>query len=125
MPCCKAEGLVKAGAEKDSGYLLGDIEAFQKAVAALIAAGTDLSALRRLRHLSHPRRSARPRHRPSRRRLHEHHRRSSPRLRHPELFRLIEEPDRRNRRLAALFYVSLPAFIGMLMIMGAIFYFSK
>jgi len=27
--------------------------------------------------------------------------------------------------LAALFYVSLPAFIGLLMITGAIFYFSK
>ena len=27
--------------------------------------------------------------------------------------------------LAALFYVSLPAFIGLLMIMGGIFYFSK
>ena len=40
----KAEGLVLAGAEKDSGYLLGDIAAFQKAVAALIATGTDLNA---------------------------------------------------------------------------------
>lgn len=39
----KAEGLVKVGAEKDSGYLLGDIEGFQKAAAALIAAGTDLA----------------------------------------------------------------------------------
>lgn len=40
----KAEGLVKAGAEKDSGYLLGDIEGFREAVAALIAAGADLNA---------------------------------------------------------------------------------
>jgi len=39
----KTEGLVLAGAEKDSGYLLGDIAAFQKGVAALIAAGTDLA----------------------------------------------------------------------------------
>lgn len=39
-----AEGLVTAGKEKDSGYLLGDIEAFRKSVSALIAAGTDLSA---------------------------------------------------------------------------------
>jgi hypothetical protein len=40
----KAEGLVKTGAEKDSGYLLGDIKGFREAVAALIAAGTDLNA---------------------------------------------------------------------------------
>jgi len=39
----KAEGLVLAGAEKDSGYQLGDIAAFHKAVAALIATGTDLN----------------------------------------------------------------------------------
>lgn len=39
----KAEGLVKAGTEKDSGYLLGDVEGFQKAAAASIAAGTDLA----------------------------------------------------------------------------------
>lgn len=38
----KGEGLVKAGEEKDSGYLLGDIEAFKKVVAAFAAAGTDL-----------------------------------------------------------------------------------
>ena len=38
----KVEGLVKAGAEKDSGYLLGDIEAFKQSTSALIAAGTDL-----------------------------------------------------------------------------------
>lgn len=38
----KAEGLIKAGAEKDSGYLFGDIEAIKKTMAALIAAGTDL-----------------------------------------------------------------------------------
>jgi hypothetical protein len=38
----KAEGLVMAGAEKDSGYLLGDIEGFKHAMAALIAAGADL-----------------------------------------------------------------------------------
>jgi hypothetical protein len=41
--CLLAEGLVKAGAEKDSGYLLGDIEAFKQAMSALIAAGTDLT----------------------------------------------------------------------------------
>lgn len=40
--CLLAEGLVKAGVEKDSGYLLGDIEAFKQAMSALIAAGTDL-----------------------------------------------------------------------------------
>lgn len=39
----KAEGLVKAGTEKDSGYLLGDIEAFKQAMSALIAAGADLA----------------------------------------------------------------------------------
>jgi hypothetical protein len=39
-----AEGLVTAGKEKDSGYLLGNIEAFKKEMSALIAAGTDLSA---------------------------------------------------------------------------------
>lgn len=42
--CLLAEGLVKAGAEKDSGYLLGDIEAFKQAMSALIAGGSDLSA---------------------------------------------------------------------------------
>lgn len=41
--CLKAEGLVKAGAEKDSGYLLGDIETFKQAMSASVAAGTDLS----------------------------------------------------------------------------------
>ena len=40
----KAEGLVVAGKEKDSGYTLGNIEAFRQAMSALIAAGTDLSA---------------------------------------------------------------------------------
>lgn len=40
----KAEGLVRAGDEKDSGYLLGDIEGFKQAMAALIAAGADLEA---------------------------------------------------------------------------------
>ena len=39
----KAEGLVKAAAEKDEGYLLGDLEAFQAEASALIAAGTDLA----------------------------------------------------------------------------------
>ena len=39
----KAEGLVLAGAEKDSGYQLGDIAAFQKLLAALIATGADLT----------------------------------------------------------------------------------
>jgi hypothetical protein len=37
-----AEGLVTAGKEKDSGYLLGDINAFKKEASALIAADTDL-----------------------------------------------------------------------------------
>jgi hypothetical protein len=39
----KAEGLVMAGAEKDSGHLLGDIEAFKQAMSVLIAAGADLA----------------------------------------------------------------------------------
>ena len=39
----KAEGLVKAGEGKDSGCLLGDIEAFKQAMSALIAAGADLA----------------------------------------------------------------------------------
>lgn len=39
-----AEGLVTAGKEKDSGYLLGDIAKFKEAMDSLIAAGTDLSA---------------------------------------------------------------------------------
>lgn len=39
-----AEGLVKVGTEKDSGYLLGSIEAFQKSVSALIANDTNLDA---------------------------------------------------------------------------------
>ena len=38
-----AEGLVKAGTEKDSGYVLGDIDAFKQEISALIAAGTDLA----------------------------------------------------------------------------------
>jgi hypothetical protein len=38
-----AEGLVKAGTEKDSGCTIGDIEAFRQAMSALIAAGTDLA----------------------------------------------------------------------------------
>ncbi len=41
--CLLAEGLVKAGAEKDGGYLLGDIESFKQATHALVAAGTDLT----------------------------------------------------------------------------------
>lgn len=43
--CLMAEGLVKAGAEKDSGYLLGDIEAFKQAMSASVAAGIDLSTM--------------------------------------------------------------------------------
>ncbi len=39
----KAEGLVKAGEGKDSGCLLGDIEAFKQAISALVAAGADLA----------------------------------------------------------------------------------
>lgn len=38
-----AEGLVIAGEEKDSGYLLGDIEGFKKAVSDFAIASTDLS----------------------------------------------------------------------------------
>lgn len=39
-----AEGLVKVGTEKDSGYLVGDLEAFRKSVSALIASDTNLAA---------------------------------------------------------------------------------
>lgn len=39
----KAEGLFIAGEEKDSGYLLGDIEGFKKAVSDFAIASTDLS----------------------------------------------------------------------------------
>lgn len=39
----KAEGLVKAGEGKDSGYLLGDIKAFRNELSALIAASADLA----------------------------------------------------------------------------------
>ncbi|UCV07206.1 hypothetical protein [Dechloromonas denitrificans] len=39
----KAEGLVTAGTEKDSGHLLGDIDAFKKNASALITSGTDLA----------------------------------------------------------------------------------
>ena len=39
-----AEGLVKVGTEKDSGYLLGDIEGFRQSVSALIASDTNLDA---------------------------------------------------------------------------------
>lgn len=38
-----AEGLVKAGAERDSGYSLGDIEAFKQAMASLVASDTNLA----------------------------------------------------------------------------------
>jgi hypothetical protein len=41
--CLLAEGLVKAGAEKDSGYLLGEFDSLKQGMAALIAAGTDLT----------------------------------------------------------------------------------
>ncbi len=41
----KAEGLVKAGEGKDSGCLLGDIEAFRNELSALIAAGADLAVV--------------------------------------------------------------------------------
>lgn len=39
----KAEGLVKAGVEKDSGYLVDDSKLFKQAMSALISAGTDLA----------------------------------------------------------------------------------
>lgn len=39
----KAEGLVKTGEEKDSGYVLDDMEAFKRDIAALIATGNDLA----------------------------------------------------------------------------------
>lgn len=42
--CCLAEGLVKPGADKDSGYQIGDIEAFKQAMSALIASDTNLDA---------------------------------------------------------------------------------
>ena len=42
--CCLAEGLVKPGAEKDSGYVIGDIDAFKQAITALITSDIDLSA---------------------------------------------------------------------------------
>lgn len=38
-----AEGLVKASTEKDSGYLLGDFQAFKQAISALIASDTNLT----------------------------------------------------------------------------------
>ncbi len=38
-----AEGLVKAGADKDSGYSVGDIEAFRQAMSALVASDTNLA----------------------------------------------------------------------------------
>lgn len=40
-----AEGLVKGGAEKGAGYLLGDIEAFRKSVSALIASDPNLASV--------------------------------------------------------------------------------
>lgn len=40
--CLLAEGLVKAGAEKVSGYLLGEIEAFKQAMSVLIAASPEI-----------------------------------------------------------------------------------
>ena len=39
-----AEGLVKVGVEKDSGYTIGDIAAFRQAMSALIASDTNLDA---------------------------------------------------------------------------------
>lgn len=39
----KAEGLVIAGEKKDSGYLLGNLEAFNTTTSELIVAGTSLS----------------------------------------------------------------------------------
>ena len=39
----KAEGLVQAAAEKDGGYLLGDLDAFRAEASASIAAGTNLA----------------------------------------------------------------------------------
>lgn len=40
----KEEGLVRDGVEKDSGYLLGNIEPFKQAMSTLIDADPDLSA---------------------------------------------------------------------------------
>lgn len=40
----KAEGLLKDATAKNSGYLLGDIEAFKQAMSALITNGTNLVA---------------------------------------------------------------------------------
>lgn len=39
----KAESLVLPGADKDSGYLLGDIEAFKQAMSAVAAGDTNLA----------------------------------------------------------------------------------
>ncbi len=41
--CLLAEGLVKAGAEKDSVYHMGNLAPFKDEATALIAAGTDLA----------------------------------------------------------------------------------
>lgn len=43
--CLLAEALVTVGVEKDSGYLLGDIEGFRQAMSALITTGTDLTVV--------------------------------------------------------------------------------
>jgi len=43
LSCCMAEGLAKAGADKDSGHLLGDFGSYKNAMSALIAAATDLT----------------------------------------------------------------------------------
>lgn len=40
-----AEGLVTAGKEKDSGYQLGDIDAFKTETSTLIASGTNLAGI--------------------------------------------------------------------------------
>lgn len=39
-----AEGIVRPGADKDSGYLLGDVEAFKQTMSALVAGDTNLDA---------------------------------------------------------------------------------
>lgn len=41
----KAETLVSIGAEKDSGYLIGDIDTFKQTMSALIASGNHLDAV--------------------------------------------------------------------------------
>lgn len=40
------EALVQPGANKDSGYLIGDVEAFKQAMSALLTSDTDLAVVK-------------------------------------------------------------------------------